>query len=131
MSDKRPVLSWIVMAAAAIALLLPPTAGRAQQTVAHSEACLRWSYVDGLFGSTNNCDKPVTITFALLSDGCKIERSVAPNGRFNSGAAKAEIEGGWIFTACPVGYAPNVPFSIRNKDPILQSLYNCVRRPGA
>ena len=36
-----------------------------------------------------------------------------------------------MFTACPVGYAPNVRFAAENKAAILDSLYNCLSaRPG-
>jgi hypothetical protein len=32
-----------------------------------------------------------------------------------------------MFTACPVGFQPSLPFAVENKEPIGVSLYNCVR----
>ena len=48
-----------------------------------------------------------------------------PGGRFVSEAEWGQ-SGGFMFTACPVGYKPNVAFSVENKDAIGLSLYNCV-----
>jgi len=93
------------------------------------EACTRWVYAGGEWGTRNSCDSPVTIHFMALGNGRVVERDVAPAAWFGSGTADP---GGWMFTACPVGYAPNVRFSAENKDAILDSLYNCLpARPGA
>jgi hypothetical protein len=31
-----------------------------------------------------------------------------------------------MFTACPLGFRPSVPFTLENKEAISLSLYNCV-----
>jgi hypothetical protein len=98
----------------------------AQPVKAHMEACTRWEYVGGEFGTLNRCDTPVTIQFMALNEGRVIERNVAPGDWFGSGTG--DLPDGWIFTACPVGYAPSVRVAPENKDTILVSLYNC--RPG-
>jgi hypothetical protein len=55
----------------------------------------------------------------------------AAGGWFDSGFVDGAIEG-FLFTVCPVGYVPSVPFSMKDKTPILESLYNCLPagRPG-
>ena len=40
--------------------------------------------------------------------------------------AATDLSGGWMFTACPAGYAPNIRFAVENKTAILNSLYNCL-----
>jgi hypothetical protein len=49
----------------------------------------------------------------------------AAGGRFVSEAEWGQ-PGGFMFTACPAGYKPNVRFSVENKEAIGLSLYNCV-----
>ena len=71
--------------------------------------------------------------FARLHDiagSAELTREVAPGAWFESGAA-SDLSGGWMFTACPAGYVPNIRFAAENKTAILDSLYNCLSaRPG-
>jgi hypothetical protein len=123
---------------ATAALILPclaplTTIASAQPVMAHMEACLEWGDLGGQFGAANICNKPTTVLFMTLADEHVTEQEVAPGGHFNSGAAKPVGLDAWMFTACPVGYAPSVRFVAANANVILPSLYNCLRqgRPGA
>lgn len=110
-------------------LALAPATAPAQPVKAHMEACTRWGHAGAEFGTHNSCDAPVVILFMALGDLAVVEREVAPGAWFGSGA---DLSVGWMFTACPVGYAPNLQFGVENKDEILDSLYNCLpSRPGA
>ena len=110
-------LSCAVLAAMA-------AAGAAAQPVrAHMEACTRWDHAGPEFGTRNSCDSPIVILFMALGDQRVVERQLPPGARFGSAA---DLSAGWMFTACPVGYAPNVRFALENKSAILDSLYNCL-----
>ena len=110
-------------------LALAAASAAAQPVRAHMEACTRWGHAGAEFGTRNSCDSPVVILFMALADRHVVEREVAPGAWFGSGA---DLSAGWMFTACPVGYAPNLRFAVENKDAILDSLYNCLpARPGA
>jgi hypothetical protein len=100
-------------------LILAAADATAQPIKAHMEACTRWDYAGGEFGTYNRCDNPLTVLFMALGDQRIIERDVPPGAWFGSGA---DLSRGWIFTACPVGYAPNVWFAIENTDVIMDSL---------
>lgn len=114
---------------ACVCLSLAAGDAAAQPVKAHMEACTRWGYAGGEFGTRNSCDTPLTMLFMGLGDQQVIEREVAPGAWFGSAA---DISHGWIFTACPVGYTPSVQFSAKNKDTIMVSLYNCLpARPDA
>ena len=115
--------------ACAIALMAPSDAA-AQQIKAHMEACTEWGHAGSGFGTRNSCDRPISILFMALGDRHVVEREVPPGAWFGVGAA-TDLSGGWMFTACPIGYAPNVRFTVENKTAILDSLYNCLAaRPG-
>jgi hypothetical protein len=116
----------------AATLLLAAGSASAQQAVAHMEACADWDFVDGTFGTRNGCPKPIAILFMTLADQRIVERNVLPGGRFDAGVGERDLRRGWLFTACPVGYLPNVKFSVANGRTILDSLYNCLPagRPG-
>ena len=110
-------------------LILAAADAAAQPIKAHMEACTRWGYAGGAFGTYNSCDSAVTILFMALGDQRVVERDVPPGGWFGT---DADLSGSWMFTACPVGYAPSVRFAAENKTAILESLYNCQpTRPGA
>ena len=110
-------------------LAIAAATAAAQPIKAHMEACTRWDYSGAEFGTRNSCDDPVVILFMTIGDQQVIEREVAPGAWFGS---PADLSAGWMFTACPVGYAPNLRFGLENKDAILDSLYNCLpARPGA
>ena len=115
------------------ALLLVASLASAQQPLAHMEACTQWDYTDGEFGTRNSCEKPVAILFMPLGEPRIMQRELAPGARFNSGATPSDMARGWLFTACPVGYVPNLKFSVANRQAILDSLYNCLPAgsPGA
>ena len=101
----------------------------AQPVKAHMEACTRWGHAGAEYGTRNSCDSAVVILFMALGDQHVVEREVPPGAWFGSAA---DLSAGWMFTVCPVGYAPNLRFSVANKDAILDSLYNCLpARPGA
>lgn len=110
-------------------LILTTADVAAQPVKAHMEACTQWGYAGGEFGTRNSCDAPLTMRFMALGDQRVIESEVPPGAWFGSGA---DISHGWIFTACPLGYAPSVRFAMDNKDVIMVSLYNCLpTRPEA
>ena len=101
----------------------------AQSVRAHMEACTRWGHAGAEFGTTNSCDTSIVILFMTLGDQRVIEREVPPGAWFG---VAGDLSGSWMFTACPVGYAPNLRFAVENKDAILVSLYNCLgARPDA
>jgi hypothetical protein len=109
-------------------VLLAATDAAAQQVKAHMEACTEWGHAGSEFGTRNSCSKPINILFMTLGDQHIVERELAPGAWFG---AATDLSGGWMFTACPVGYAPNIRFSVENKATILDSLYNCLSaRPG-
>ncbi len=111
-------------------VLLMATDAAAQQVKAHMEACTQWGRAGSGVGTRNSCDRPISILFMALADQHVVEREVAPGAWFDSGAA-SDLSDGWMFTACPVGYAPSVRFAAENKTAILDSLYNCLSaRPG-
>ena len=124
-ANRRAALSSILAILFAVA-----AAGAAAQPVkAHMEACTRWGQAGSQHGTYNSCDAPVVILFMAFADTGVVEREVPPGAWFGSAA---DLSAGWMFTACPVGYAPNIRFALENKDAILDSLYNCLpSRPGA
>lgn len=101
------------------------------QSRPHMEACTQWKSEGGRIGTRNDCDRPVAIKFLAYGGTQVIEADVPPSGWFDSGFAEGSVEG-FIFTVCPVGHVPSVPFSMKDKTPILESLYNCLPlgRPG-
>ena len=106
----------------------PP--GTAPTGVTHLEHCTEWRYRDDRFGAVNNCKDPVTIQFMLTSDQRVIERDIKPGEFFDTGLSRDErlIAGGWLFSACPVGYAPSVPFSLAYQNDIRASRYGCSKK---
>jgi hypothetical protein len=111
-------------------VLLMATDAAAQQVKAHMEACTEWRHASGALGTRNSCDRPISILFMALADQHVVEREVAPGAWFDSGAA-SDLSSGWMFTACPAGYVPNIRFAAEDKTAILDSLYNCLStRPG-
>ncbi len=116
-------------ALAGMLLGLAATGAMAQPLRAHMEACTRWGHAGMEYGTRNRCDTPIVILFMAFADHRIVEREVMPGEWFGSAA---DLSDGWMFTACPLGYAPNLGFSPANRDAILDSLYNCLpSRPGA
>jgi hypothetical protein len=115
--------------ACALALLSASDAA-AQQVKAHMEACTEWGRAGSAFGTRNSCDRPISILFMALADRHVVEVDVPPGAWFGPDGA-TDFADGWMFTACPTGYAPNIRFAVENKTAILDSLYNCLpARPG-
>ncbi len=118
------LLSVVLVSAAGLA---PAEA----QSRAHMEACTEWKSEGGHIGTRNDCNRPVAVKFMAYDGSHAIEADVPPGGRFDSGLPDGAIEG-FLFTVCPAGYVPSVQFSLKNKEPISESLYNCLPRdrPG-
>ncbi|MGZ5822306.1 MAG: hypothetical protein ACXWI1_12575 [Croceibacterium sp.] len=110
--------------------LLAASAAAAQQVRAHMEACTEWGRAGNAFGTRNSCDRPISILFMALGDDQHlVERNVAPGAWFGPDAA-TDLSGGWMFTACPAGYTPNIRFAVENKAAILNSCTTaCPRAP--
>ena len=112
-----------------LALLLLGLAGSAlaqYPAKAHMEGCLVWSAAQGTLAVRNECSRPMTFMFMTFDDGKVQQSEVAPGAWYDTGVRSGEA--GFMFTACPVGYAPSLRFAIENKGPISDSLYNC--QPG-
>jgi hypothetical protein len=108
-----------------LVLLVAATGAAAQEgTSAHMEGCLIWSG-RGAVGVRNECSRPIALMFMTFGDQQVVTAELPPGGRFVSEAEWGQ-SGGFMFTACPVGYKPNMAFSVENKDAIGLSLYNCV-----
>lgn len=101
-----------------------------QTSVAHAEDCAVWGYRDNdHFGAVNKCKDPMRIQFMLTNDQRVIEREVKPGEFFDTGLTSNQVERTrWLFTACPVGYVPSVPFLLKHEDEIQASRYNCSRK---
>ena len=108
-----------------LTLLVVATGAAAQEgTSAHMEGCLIWSG-KGAVGVRNECSRPIALMFMTFDDQQVATAELPPGGRFTSDAEWG-LPDGFMFTACPVGYKPNVRFSVENKDAIGLSFYNCV-----
>jgi hypothetical protein len=113
-----------------LALVLPAllavamTASAQEATHAHMEGCLIWSG-SGAVATRNECSRPIALQFMTFDDQQVTTIDLPPGGRFISDVQWGE-SGGFLFTACPLGYRPNVRFALENKDVIGPSLYNCI-----
>ena len=95
----------------------------------HLEACTKWTEQDGSFGFTNECGEPVALLFVQLNGQRRFDRVVKPDERFDIGVSEKTINAsGWLFTACPAGYVPSVPFTVENQTQISKGQYECVRK---
>ncbi|HSI02075.1 MAG TPA: hypothetical protein VLA02_15850 [Reyranella sp.] len=111
---------WLVPA-----LLAAATAARAQESRhAHMEGCLIWSG-SGAVAVRNECSRPIVLQFMTFDDQRIVTADLPPGGRFTSDAQWGQSTG-FLFTACPAGYQPNVRFAAENKDAIGLSLYYCI-----
>lgn len=101
-----------------------------QSSVAHVEDCAVWGYRDNdHFGAINKCKDPMRIQFMLTNDQRVIEREVKPGEFFDTELTSNQVERTrWLFTACPVGYVPSVPFLLKHEDEIQASRYNCSKK---
>jgi hypothetical protein len=124
-----------LVATSAFVLALPSLHGATNpqpasgDTKLHLEACIKWSEKNGRFGFTNECRAAVAILFIELNGPHRYDRVIRPDERFDIDLPGKTInETGWLFTACPAGYGPNVPFSAENRTRIVKSQYECVRK---
>jgi len=115
---------WLATAA----LLVLPGLAMAQpkESRAHMEACVRWALAGDRFVTRNSCDMPISIQFMTLYDGHITDKNLMPGGRFESDPVDADRAAEMMFSACPVGYRPNLRFAVENAEAIRVSLYNCV-----
>lgn len=112
-------------ATVALLLLLAATAAEAQESVrAHMEGCLVWN-AEGTLAVRNDCSRPLTLMLMGFDDQQVVTTEIAPGARFTTTLEWGQ-PGGFMFTACPVGFRPSVRFAIENKETIGVSLYNCV-----
>lgn len=94
----------------------------------HLEACTKWSEQNGSFGFVNGCGEPVALLLVQLNGERRFDRVVWPGERFETGVPEKTIDAaGWLFTACPAGYGPSVPFTAENRSAILKGQYECVK----
>lgn len=102
------------------------TAISPQTTMAHVEDCAEWGYRNDRFGVINKCKDPMRIQFMLANDEHVMEREVKPGEFLDTGRSSEQVESTrWLFTACPIGYAPSVSFSLKYEDEIVASRYHC------
>ena len=111
--------------ALAFLLLAIAPAARAQERVfAHMEGCLVWNR-DGNVAVRNECSRPIALKYMDFDVQQTVTTELAPGGRFTSNSVWGQTTG-FMFTACPLGLRPSVPFALENKEAIGFSLYNCV-----
>jgi hypothetical protein len=116
-------VSRVALLALVAAIAVP---AQAQESVrAHMEGCLVWN-AESNVAVRNDCSRPLTLLLMNFADEQVVTTDIAPGGRFTSAFAWGQTGGGFMFTACPVGYRPSVQFAIENKEPIGVSLYNCI-----
>ena len=98
----------------------------------HLEACTKWTEQNGSFGFTNGCSEPVSLIFVELDGLRRFDRVIKPKERFDIKLPEKTINmTNWLFTACPAGYVPSVPFTAESQTLIVSGQYECVRRRGA
>ena len=130
---KRPVI-LVVACVLASATCWPLRAARdlapgPRDARPHLEVCTRWSERDGSFGFINECREPVALLFVQLNGEHRFDRVVRPKERFELNLPEQKVnETGWLFTACPAGYVPNMPFTAEHQLEIVMGQYECVRK---
>ena len=109
-----------------LALLLVTTAMAAAQetSAAHMEGCLVWNR-EGRVAVRNDCSRPLDLLYMDFSNQRVVAAELAPGGYITTESVWGST-GGFMFTACPVGWRPSVTFAVENKETIGVSLYNCV-----
>lgn len=92
----------------------------------HMEACVVWASERGAFVGRNICESAVVIRFMAENQPDAIEGAVGSGEIFRTGLVDADVRlGWWMFTACPEGHTPSVPF-VANSRAIEASAYACV-----
>ena len=114
----RTAFAFLVLAMTAT------TAAAQERTMAHMEGCLVWSR-DGAIAVRNECSRPIALKYMDFDVQQPVTTEVVPGGRFTSDSVWGQTTG-FMFTACPMGMRPSVPFALENKHAIGVSLYNCV-----
>jgi hypothetical protein len=100
-----------------------------QTSVAHLEDCIEWGYRSNHYGAVNDCKESSSIQFMLINDQRVIKGEVEPGAFFDTGLTGNQVSSSReLFTACPVGYVPSVPFSLKYQDEIQGSRYNCLKK---
>jgi hypothetical protein len=100
------------------------TAQAQERRMAHMEGCLIWSR-EGSISARNECSRPIALKYMDFDVQQTVTTELAPGARFTSDSVWGQTTG-FMFTACPLGLRPSVPFALENKEPIGVSLYNCV-----
>ena len=123
------VIRGALATAFALALLAAPQSSvLAQAPAAHLERCFAWDVRDERLVAVNKCKARAAIMFMLLKDQRVMEGEVNSGELFHTGVSREDAQGDWMYTACPAGHVPNVPFALQYKDVIAPSAYQCVRR---
>jgi len=110
------------------ALLLTALASGAQaqeRAIGHMEGCLVWNR-EGAISVRNECSRPLTLMFMDANSQQAQTADLAPGARFTADSVWGQ-SGGFMFTACPVGFRPSVRFMPENRETIAVSLYNCMQ----
>ena len=95
----------------------------------HLEACTRWSEQNGGFGFSNECSEPVALIFVELDGLRRFDRVIKPKERIDIKLPEKTINiTNWLFTACPAGFVPSIPFTVENQARIVSGQYECVRK---
>jgi hypothetical protein len=100
------------------------TAEAQERRMAHMEGCLIWSR-EGNIAARNECSRPIALKYMDFDVQQTVTTELAPGARFTSDSIWGQTTG-FMFTACPLGFRPSVPFALENKEAIGFSLYNCV-----
>jgi hypothetical protein len=100
------------------------TAQAQERHMAHMEGCLIWSR-EGNIAARNECSRPIALKYMDFDVQQTVTTELAPGARFTSASVWGRTAG-FMFTACPLGLRPSVPFALENKEAIGFSLYNCV-----
>jgi len=116
----RSAVAFLLLATSAAS----GTARAQERTLAHMEGCLVWNRT-GNIAVQNECSRPLTLKFMDADTQQAVTTDVAPGARFTADAVWGKTLR-FMFTACPIGFRPSVPFTLANKEAISLSLYNCV-----
>ncbi len=116
----RTAFAFLLLAMTAAA----GTARAQERRMAHMEGCLIWSR-EGNIAARNECSRPIALKYMDFDVQQTVTTELAPGGRFTSDSVWGKTTG-FMFTACPMGLRPSVPFALDNKEAIGFSLYNCV-----
>ncbi len=118
----RTAFAFLLLALTATAAA--GTARAQERRMAHMEGCLIWSR-EGNIAARNECSRPIALEYMDFDVRRTVTTELAPGSRFTSDSVWGQTSG-FMFTACPVGLRPSVPFALENKEAIGFSLYNCV-----